>query len=158
MNLILGGFNIFFCLNCFKRNQVIDGRLNFYRKSVPQDKLHLQCLALGVALLFVGVVDAAEISSFESSRGQVLVYEDAGRASFQFEQGGRLNLPADWRETNVERTVPLKNQNTAVVVSYADSKCAASQALIVITPSKIWGPYHLGGCEETLAYQLSSDR
>ncbi|MBK9445818.1 MAG: hypothetical protein IPO00_06865 [Betaproteobacteria bacterium] len=44
-----------------------------------------------------------------------------------------------------------------MVVSYADAGCDSRQALVVVAPSKVWGPYALGGCGETLAIQTSDD-
>lgn len=102
---------------------------------------------------------AAElVSQFESTRGPVSHYEsENGSAHLLLERANkRVPLPAAWRNTNIEHTMDLGSE-TAVVVSYSDSKCEARLALLVVTPAVVWGPYDLGGCNEMLAYQRSAD-
>lgn len=102
---------------------------------------------------------AAEISRFMSTSGSVQLNETNGRALLRFDQSGKIaTLPADWRETSIERVVSLNKQATGVVISYASGVCASRQALMVITPTMVAGPYQLGGCEDSLAYQVSNDR
>lgn len=121
--------------------------------------LALTCILATLAVTTSGLLQAAEVSHFNSTNGPVRFNEMSGRASFQFEQSGKTAyLPDDWRESTVERVVALSGPTTAVVISYSSVTCAARQALMIITKDQVAGPYQLGGCEDSLAYQVSIDR
>lgn len=102
---------------------------------------------------------ANQISQFETVRGPIRHFEkEDGKAHLLLQRTGRrVALPAHWKNTNAEQTMSLGSQ-TAVVVSYSDDGCDARLALLVVTPTVIWGPYQLGQkCDDVLAYQRSED-
>lgn len=99
---------------------------------------------------------ANELARFDSVRGPVQLVDEGGRAALLIDSGARIQLPSDWRQTSVAMSAKLAGSQTAFVVSYADRRCEARQALMVITPSRVWGPYALGDCEDAMAFQVSA--
>jgi len=100
---------------------------------------------------------AEEIARLESARGQVRLVEDAGVASLITAADGSIRLPSDWRQVDITMVSRLNNRQTALILAYADRTCAAKQALLVITPTRIWGPYAIGACEQAMAYQVTAN-
>lgn len=96
------------------------------------------------------------IKEVSSVRGRMQLMENEQLNSFLvFPQEQRqLVLNSAWRNTNVEYLTQVGDQ-TVVVMAYADALCTSRQALIAVTPRGVWGPYQLGGCEDTLIYQRS---
>lgn len=117
-------------------------------------------LVVLLGLLFAPASAQADgpISRHETARGAITHHENAaGHAYLKIERTGKhIPLPQDWRYTKVEHTMDLASE-AAIVVSYADQRCDARLALIVVTPTTVWGPYALGECDEMLAYQRSMD-
>jgi hypothetical protein len=100
----------------------------------------------------------AFIAQYDTLRGNVEHWEEKGVSQLRLTREGRtLNLDRNWRNANIDSVTKLNDGNTAMVVSYAEGRCSARQSLIVMTMSTIYGPYELGDCEDTLAYQRSDD-
>ena len=96
------------------------------------------------------------IKEVPSVRGLMQLVENEQLNSFLvFPQEQRqLMLNSAWRNTNVEYLTQVGDQ-TVVVMAYADAQCTSRQALLAVTPRGVWGPYQIGGCEDTLIYQRS---
>ncbi len=96
------------------------------------------------------------IKEVPSVRGRMQLVENEQLNSFLvFPQEQRqLVLNNAWRNTNVEYLTQVGDQ-TVVVMAYADAQCTSRQALLAVTPRGVWGPYQIGGCEDTLIYQRS---
>lgn len=118
----------------------------------------LLSLLLGLVLTPAGARADELISRHDTVRGVITHHETStGNAYLKIDGTGQhIPLPRGWLYTNVEHTMDLVSES-AIVVSYADSQCDARLALIVVTPTTVWGPYALGDCNEMLAYQRSTD-
>lgn len=121
----------------------------------------VRCMFIGLAgaLVYTGAFSAdLEIRSLPSSIGTVTHFEFPKGDAYLLVRstGKRLLLPRSWRQSNVEQVFQLGPQ-TAVVVSHSDNRCASKLSLIVLTPSKVWGAYNLGNCDDVMAYQQSAD-
>lgn len=116
------------------------------------------CLLAGLALHAPGALADSLISSHASLAGAFNHLETPQGQSYLTlpQRKLHLQLPPDWRETNVESTFDLQGE-TAVVLSYRTAHCDAQNALVVLSGSSAWGPYRLGGCSDMLAFQRSED-
>ena len=94
------------------------------------------------------------VKEIQSVRGRVQLIENEQAQSFlDFVDDHRpVNLNGAWQATNIEYTTQIGDQ-TAIVLGYSDATCSSRQALLIITAKQIWGPYQLGGCDDTLIYQ-----
>jgi hypothetical protein len=116
-------------------------------------------LLAAIALLlgcFQSHAGAVLIKEVPSVRGRMQLVENEQLNSFLvFPQEQRqLILNSAWRNTNIEYLTQVGDQ-TVVVMAYSEALCSSRQALVVVTPRGVWGPYQLGGCEDTLIYQRS---
>ena len=102
---------------------------------------------------------ATLIKEVSSVRGLMQLVENEQLNSFLvFPQEQRqLALNSAWRDTNIEYLTQVGDQ-TVVVMAYADRSCSSRQALVVVTARRVWGPYQVGGCDNTLIYQRSETK
>lgn len=98
-----------------------------------------------------------EIDAFQSVRGEIVQLENLhGESLLRFADNTRITFPSVWRETSVVHVIPL-SQQTAVLLSSSEPGCGAQMSLVVIDATVVWGPYAVGRCNDTLAYQRSDD-
>ena len=117
-------------------------------------KKWLLVLSLLLPCFYQAHAAPALIKEVTSVRGRMQLVENEQLNSFLvFPQEQRqLILNSSWRDTNIEYLTQVGDQ-TVVVMAYSDSLCTSRQALIAVTPRGVWGPYQVGGCEDTLIYQ-----
>ena len=129
--------------------------MNIYGLLAPQKKW-LLVLSLLLPAFYQAHAEATLIKEVPSVRGRMQLVENEQFNSFLvFPQEQRqLILNSAWRETNIEYLTQVGDQ-TVVVMAYSDALCTSRQALIAVTPKGVWGPYQVGGCEDTLIYQRS---
>ena len=127
--------------------------MNIYGLLAPQKKW-LLVLSLLLPAFYQAHAEATLIKEVPSVRGRMQLVENQQLNSFLvFPQEERqLILNSAWRETNIEYLTQVGDQ-TVVVMAYSDALCTSRQALIAVTPRGVWGPYQIGGCEDTLIYQ-----
>ncbi|WEJ19385.1 hypothetical protein N0B28_13855 [Pseudomonas sp. SD17-1] len=121
--------------------------------------LALACwLMAGLAFQASGALADQLIGTHPSAAGPINHMETPqGHAYLTLPQRKlQLQLPAQWRETNVEGTYDLQGE-TAVVLSYRTPQCDSQSALVVLSGTSAWGPYRLGGCSDMLALQRAED-
>ena len=119
-------------------------------------KRWLLILSLLLPSFYQAHAAATLIKEVPTVRGLMRLVENEQLNSFLvFPQEQRqLILNSAWRSTNIEYLTQVGDQ-TVVVMAYADALCTSRQALIAVTPRGVWGPYQVGGCEDTLIYQRS---
>ena len=117
-------------------------------------KKWLLVLSLLLPCFYQAHAAPALIKEVTSVRGRMQLVENEQLNSFLvFPQEQRqLILNSSWRDTNIEYLTQVGDQ-TVVVMAYSDALCTSRQALIAVTPRGVWGPYQVGGCEDTLIYQ-----
>lgn len=117
-------------------------------------KKRLLVLSLLLPCFYQAHAAPALIKEVTSVRGRMQLVENEQLNSFLvFPQEQRqLTLNSSWRDTNIEYLTQVGDQ-TVVVMAYSDALCTSRQALIAVTPRGVWGPYQIGGCEDTLIYQ-----
>lgn len=116
------------------------------------------CLLAGLAFQAPGAAADQLIGTHASGAGPFSHMETPqGHAYLTLPQRKlQVQLPTDWRETNVETTFDLQGE-TAVLLSYRTPQCDSQNALVVVSGTSAWGPYRLGGCSQMLAFQRSED-
>ena len=94
------------------------------------------------------------IKEVQTVRGRIQLLENERSQSFLVfaDEARQLVLNSAWQNANIEHTTQIGNQ-TAIVLGYSDMACSSRQALLVVTPQRVWGPYQLGGCDDVLIYQ-----
>jgi hypothetical protein len=109
---------------------------------------------IGLLIHFQALGANLVVKEIQSVRGRVQLVENERAQSFlEFVDEHRvLNLSSGWQSTNIEYSTQIGDQ-TAIVMGYSDAACSSRQALLIVTAKRIWGPYQLGGCEDTLIYQ-----